>query len=103
MGRAAFRRRALMAEVFTPTTAVHLVTYEVQALNLDWARSRIQVWVRNPAGQTQAFKYEGAPAAQMMRVLNKADLRNNSLHKRILERLAADGHIEPGTVEGAPD
>lgn len=41
-------------------------------------------------------------ASDLMRALNKADLSTNSLHKRILDRLVADGVLD-GTVSGAPD
>lgn len=52
--------------------------------------------------QVQAT-YDGAPAEQMLNVLNTANLTNNSLRKRILNKLVTDGYIPgAGSVAGTP-
>ena len=51
---------------------------------------------------TQTFFYRGTVARNMMIVLNKANLTNNSLNKRILNKLIQDGKIS-GTVTGLPE
>lgn len=48
------------------------------------------------------YRYEGKPATDMIKFLNTANLSVKSMHKRILEKLSADGLL-PGTVTGAPD
>lgn len=54
------------------------------------------------------FDAQGNPVAAnpiattLMLALNKANLSTKSLHRRILERLVADGHIA-GTISGTPD
>lgn len=47
-------------------------------------------------------QYIGQPAVDMIKWLNTANFTTKSLHKRILERLTADGVLS-GTVVGAPD
>jgi hypothetical protein len=48
------------------------------------------------------YQYTGAPAITMIKSLNTANLTTKSMHKRILEKLSADGLL-PGTVTGTPD
>lgn len=47
-------------------------------------------------------QYTGKQASNMIKSLNTANLTTKSMHKRILEKLSADGVI-PGTVTGTPD
>lgn len=47
-------------------------------------------------------RYTGDEAVDLMKFLNTANLTVKSMHKRILEKLSADG-VLPGTVVGAPD
>lgn len=76
--------------------------YRVIYLLLDWEQARIAVHVRGTNGERKEFLYEGVTATTMMTNLNKADLSVKSLHRRIMERLIADGHIQ-GAVIGVPD
>jgi hypothetical protein len=46
--------------------------------------------------------YTGTTAHDIMVAINKADLTTDSLQKRLLERLDADGVIS-GTVSGTPE
>lgn len=48
------------------------------------------------------YEYTGQVALDMIKFMNTANFTNKSMHKRILERLSADG-VLPGTVQGAPD
>jgi hypothetical protein len=49
-----------------------------------------------------SHRYTGTTAINMIKQLNTANLTIKSLHKRVLEKLSADG-ILPGTVTGEPD
>lgn len=75
--------------------------YRVARLLLDWEGQGIQIGLYEN-GIFQTFGYFGAEATQLMTALNKADLSVKSLHRRILEKLIADGKIS-GTISGAPD
>ena len=48
------------------------------------------------------YEYTGQTALDMIKFMNTANFTVKSMHKRILERLSADG-VLPGTVTGAPD
>lgn len=48
------------------------------------------------------YEYTGQTALDMIKFMNTANFTTKSMHKRILERLSADG-VLPGTVAGAPD
>ena len=94
-----------MAETITLTTppvAAVLVDYQVVYLELDWEHARIVVKLRGPDNQRLAHNYLGATAITLMRQLNKLDLSVKSLHRRVLERLVADGVLS-GPIAGAPD
>lgn len=62
----------------------------------------VAIVLRSDIGDMLHHTYTGAIAQTMIRTLNTANLTTKSLHKRILERLSADGII-PGTVTGTPD
>lgn len=96
-----------MAERFTLTTAETIpekrtTYYRVARVSLNWVAARIDVDVLGENGELRGFVYEGVVATNLMVALNTADLSVKSLHRRILERLAADGRLV-GAVTGAPD
>jgi hypothetical protein len=62
----------------------------------------LNVILKDDSGAFNAYVYTGEIAATMIQTLNVADCSVKSMHKRILEKLVADGKIPPGTVEGAP-
>lgn len=63
---------------------------------------RIEIQLVANNGDLLHHVYHDAEASDLMAVLNRADLSTNSLHKRILDRLVADGALD-GTVSGTPD
>jgi hypothetical protein len=71
-------------------------------LELDWDHPRIVVKLRADDGKRVAHNYLGLTALTLMRQLNKADLTLTSLHRRVINRLIADGIIG-GVVSGVPD
>lgn len=94
-----------MAELVTLTTppvAAVSVDYRVVYLELDWEARRIVVKLLGSDGSRVGHNYLGATALTMMRALNTANLTTKSLHRRIIERLIADGVIT-GPISGVPD
>lgn len=76
--------------------------YRVIYLALDWENKLIVIRLRGTNGEHKSVMYEEAIATTLMTALNKADLSVKSLHKRILERIIADGFLA-GTITGVPD
>ena len=76
--------------------------YRVGYLLLDWDQARIVVHLRGQNLERKEFRYEGSEATTLMTILNTANLSTTSLHKRVLNKLIADGKIA-GTVTGTPD
>lgn len=75
--------------------------YTISRLTLDWDAACIDIVLRDNVGGTQTFTYSGQEATNLMVFLNTANLTNNSLHKRTLSRLIADGKLV-GSVTGTP-
>jgi len=77
--------------------------YTVSRLTLDWENGYIYISLLGSNGETKTVTYErdaGGPA--LMKTLNKVDLSTKSLHRRIMEKMVADGHLV-GTVSGTPE
>jgi hypothetical protein len=92
-----------MAEQFEPTTAESVTTYRVVKLDLSLAARQIIIVLVDNRDKFTKYVYEGDTAQLLMNQLNVADLSTQSLHKRILNRLAADGKLPAGSVTGVPD
>ena len=86
------------AYVVNPSSTTVL---KVIYLALDWDTSTISIGLRQNDVRAN-FSYSGTTARNMMITLNKANLTNNSLHKRILNQLISDGYIS-GVISGSPD
>ncbi len=72
--------------------------YQPAQLVFDYEHGRIVVRMRGENGERREFVFGDAENARtMLRALNKADLSNNSLLRRIMKRLVDDGHLD-GTV-----
>lgn len=94
-----------MAEQITlavPETKPVNTSYRVSRLVLDWDGRQIVVQLRGTNGEDKSHHYNGAVALALMNQLNTANLSTNSLHKRVLQRLTADGVVS-GTLSGTPD
>lgn len=93
----------IMPEILTLTVPVVQTrnTYEVKVLNLDWDAAHIHIRLLGSDGVVQVFNYDGLVATSLMTILNTANLSTNSLQKRILQKLVADGLLA-GTVSGTP-
>ena len=62
----------------------------------------VAVVLRGTSGEVLTHLYEGTVAAQLIQVLNTANLTTQSLERRVLARLIADG-VLAGTISGRPD
>ena len=94
---------ATAGEQLDLSVPISISAYRVIGLNLDWEGATITIFLQSvTTGQKTVYLYQGAEATQLMTGLNKADLTTNSLHKRVLEKLVADGKLT-GTVSGSPD
>ena len=85
----------------TPVRPPAKTHYRIVRLTLDWEAACIDIVLKDNTGGTQTHTYSGAEATTLMRGLNTANLTANSLHKRTLTRLIADGKLA-GTVSGTP-
>ena len=74
----------------------------VARLDLDFEEAHIVIHLRTNTGTREEYTYDGAEATALMIQLNKANLSTKSLHRRILEKLVADGK-RTGAISGAPD
>ena len=81
-----------------PPSTTH---YRISRLTLDWDAACIDIVLRDNLGGTQTFTYNGQEATNLMVLLNTANLTNNSLHKRTMNRLITDGKLM-GAVTGTP-
>jgi hypothetical protein len=75
---------------------------KVSSLSLDFANSTIQIGLTSDIGTKVTHIIGGATAQALMIALNKAPLDTKSLHRRIMEKLIADG-VLVGTISGLPD
>ena len=95
-----------MAEQFnltTPKLPIGGTTlWTVDNLRLYWGDARIVIGLVGENGEKFSFSYEGTEATSLMVSLNKANLTIKSLHRRIMEKLEADGQLT-GVVSGFPD
>lgn len=110
---------AIADEVLTVSTPPPVVQdvpvrYELTDLRLrTWPEARIDVRLtaftagrdcaKDVRGecQTIAVAYTGEAAVTLINMLNSANLSANSLRKRVLTKLQADGVLPPGTISGA--
>lgn len=70
----------------------------------DPGASYVKVQLAGANGERSSAMWTGTTAHDLIKQLNTANLSaGQSLHRRLLQRLAADGLIGPGSVSGAPD
>lgn len=94
-----------MPELLTLTTPVakpSITDYRVSLLQFDWTGAAILVRLKSNSGEELTHIYSGATATALMVALNKANLTNNSLHRRVIAQLIVDG-VVTGTISGSPD
>lgn len=77
-------------------------TWRVNEVYFNWDAASIQIGLKGTNGEAKHHGYSGAVAQSLLVALNKANLSTTSLHRRIIDRLIADGVIA-GSVSGSPD
>jgi hypothetical protein len=96
-------------EIHTLTTPVVIpstTTIRVQTLYIDIITKTITITWLNNKGEVGSATYDTGTVptgTQIITALNTANLTSNSLIRRVLTRLATDGHIPAGTVTGTPE
>ena len=90
-----------MEQVDLTTPKPSVTSYRGAVLYLDWQNAHIQIGLLGPLGEQASFTYDGEEATNLMIALNTANLTTNSLHKRALNKLIADGKLA-GTISGTP-
>ena len=63
----------------------------------------VQITLRDNNEVLSSYAYTGDEAIDLMKWLNTANFSVNSMHKRVLQKLSADGKLPPGTVTGTPE
>ena len=94
-----------MTEKLDPSAkpAVIPPPYSIAALILEWDAKQIIIRLKGDDGSYKTVDYNDSEGAvTLMNQLNKANLTIKSLHRRILEKLIADGKIV-GSISGTPD
>lgn len=79
------------------------VQFRVVHLDLNWKAAYIVIELEDESGKLHHFSYSNSEALSLMTTLNKANLSTKSLHRRIIEKLQADGKLVNGTITGSPD
>ena len=94
-----------MAEKFdltTPIVPTSRTFYRIARLTFDWDNQAIRIDLVGSDGTVVGAAYDGALAVSLMTTLNSANMSTISLHKRVLQKLLADGFLPAGTVSGTP-
>ena len=88
-------------DLAVPVIPPSITSWRVSLLHLDWPGAQIQIGLLGPNGETAGHVYSGLDAMNLMTALNTANLSVKSLHRRVMERLIADGRLL-GTISGTP-
>jgi hypothetical protein len=79
-----------------------VLNWEIVAVPTETEPGQVAIQLRDNLGGMFSHMYTGQAAQDYIKFINSANFTTKSLHKRILERLSADG-VLPGTVTGTPD
>lgn len=63
----------------------------------------VNIRVKDDTGKYTLCQYIGAEAIDLIKWMNTANFSVNSMQKRILQKLVADGKLPPGTIQGVPE
>ncbi len=84
-------------DLTTPAASV-----KIASLMLDWRNKIISIGYVTDIGSVAYHTISETEAETLMILLNKANLTTNSLHRRTMQKLIADG-VVAGTISGTPD
>lgn len=92
----------VVPEKVTSKYHVVVLTLDMEAMLIPGEPGHIGITLKDNLGVRSGYSYTGDEAIALIKQLNTANLSTKSMHKRILEKLSADGLL-PGSVVGAPD
>ena len=79
------------------------MTYKIVRIVFDWEHGRFAIMLKGANGARKEVVYgQNTGARDLMRSLNRANFTTKSLHRRLMEKLLADGHLV-GSISGVPD
>lgn len=91
-------------EALTLTAPISVTSYQIKKILFDLEHAIISIILFDSTNNQRVnAEYAGPTATTLMNQLNTVNLSTTSLHRRILERLVADGKLPAGTVTGTPD
>lgn len=90
-------------DLTTPLTTPNVTYYRVTRVYMDFPAAFIKIDLVDTNSRELTHTYTNSTATTFMVALNKANLSVKSLHRRIIERLQADGVLPAGTISGSPD
>lgn len=78
-------------------------TYTIVQVLFDWEQAYISIVLIGANGERKQVIYgQNTGARALIVAMNKMDFSTKSLHRTILEKLIADGHLTGG-ISGVPD
>lgn len=89
-------------DLTNPQPAPVATDYTIDRITFDWTGQNISIRLVSNNSEIISHHYTGTIAKNLMIALNKTDLSVKSLHRRVMEKLIADGVIV-GTISGTPD
>lgn len=92
----------VVPEKVTNKYHVVAVSMDMEAMAHATEKGQILIRLRDNYDAPSNYQYTGSQAITLIKTLNTANLTTKSMHKRILEKLSADGLLV-GTVSGTPD
>lgn len=89
-------------DLTVPIIQPQRLSYLITLMVLDWAAPAIIIRLLGSDNVEVRAEYAGNTALTLLSALNTANLSTASLHKRVLQRLVADGKLPAGAVSGVP-
>ena len=88
----------------TPITKTSTTAWRVDEIHLSWTEKLVNVVFLEPTtGERKICSVSNDDATTLMVTLNKANLTNNSLHKRAINWAIGIGCLGNGTIGGSPE
>lgn len=89
-------------DLAVPIVPSSITSYQILRITFDLFHSTIRIELGKNDGNAIVIGYDGAEANQLMKTLNTSNLTAISLHKRIFNKLIADGKLPTGNISGTP-
>jgi hypothetical protein len=82
----------------TPINKPSITEYSIVSFEINVKNMFIRVTLEANNGEHLNILYQDENTQQLIEALNVANLSIKSLRVRLIERLVADGHVPPGTI-----